>query len=259
MIANNTNFVVLDETQDYIVVDKPSPLLVHPSVPGNPPTLLDGIKSLLAYEIANGASLSIINRLDRETSGVVLIAKNKIAARRFGIAMQNREIAKEYLAIVKGTPETTTFRVCEPIIRAGEIVESPVWVKQMVHPDGKECITDFELIKEMGSYSLIKAIPQTGRMHQIRVHANHVNLPIVGDKIYGGDESSYLKFINSGWTKELESQLILPRQALHCFRMQVNNHEKWEAPIPELFKNFEDSLTTRYSTSKIPTANKKKQ
>ena len=78
MIANNTNFVVLDETQDYIVVDKPSPLLVHPSVPGNPPTLLDGIKSLLAYEIANGASLSIINRLDRETSGVVLIAKNKI-------------------------------------------------------------------------------------------------------------------------------------------------------------------------------------
>ena len=172
---------------------------------------------------------------------------------------QNREIAKEYLAIVKGIPETTPFRVCEPIIRAGEIVESPVWVKQMVHPNGKECITDFELIKEMGSYSLIKAIPQTGRMHQIRVHANHVNLPIVGDKIYGGDESSYLKFINSGWTKELESQLILPRQALHCLRMQVNNHEKWEAPIPEFFKNFEDSLTTRYSTSKIPPANKKKQ
>ena len=129
----------------------------------------------------------------------------------------------------------------------------------MVHPDGKECITDFELIKEMGSYSLIKAIPQTGRMHQIRVHANHVNLPIVGDKIYGGDESSYLKFINSGWTKELESKLILHRHALHCLRMQVNNHDKWEAPIPELFKSFEDSLTTRCSTPKISTANKKKQ
>ena len=137
MIANNTNFVVLDETQDYIVVDKPSPLLVHPSVPGNPPTLLDGIKSLLAYEIANGASLSIINRLDRETSGVVVVAKNKITARRFGIAMQDREIKKEYLAIVKGSPKKTKFRVCEPIIRAGEIIESPVWVKRMVHPDGK--------------------------------------------------------------------------------------------------------------------------
>ena len=129
----------------------------------------------------------------------------------------------------------------------------------MVHPDGKECITDFELIKEMGSYSLIKAIPQTGRMHQIRVHANHVNLPIVGDKIYGGDESSYLKFINSGWTKELESKLILHRHALHCFRMQVNNHEKWEAPMPKIFKSFEDSLTARCSNPKIPTANKKKQ
>ena len=84
-------------------------------------------------------------------------------------------------------------------------------------------------------------------------------LPIVGDKIYGGDESSYLKFINSGWTKELESKLILHRHALHCFRMQVINHEKWEAPMPEIFKSFEDSLTAGCSIPKIPTANKKKQ
>ena len=94
MIENNTNFVVLHETQNYIVVDKPSPLLVHPSTPGNPPSLLEEIEALLAYDIANGATLSIINRLDRETSGVVLIAKNKETARRFGIAMQNREIKK---------------------------------------------------------------------------------------------------------------------------------------------------------------------
>ena len=80
MIANNTNFVVLDETQDYIVVDKPSPLLVHPSVPGNPPTLLDGIKSLLAYEIANGASLSIIKNHDQN---LYLTAINAMYPERF--------------------------------------------------------------------------------------------------------------------------------------------------------------------------------
>ena len=251
--------MVLCETQDYIVVDKPAPLLVHPSVPGNPTTLLDEIKSLLAYEIANGATLSIINRLDRETSGVVLIAKNKDTARRFGIAMQDRRITKEYLVIVKGRPKNKNFTVDAPIIRAGEIADSPIWVKQCVHPNGKDCITEFELIQEMGSFSMLKAMPKTGRMHQIRVHANYVNLPIVGDKIYGGDESTYLDFINSGWTDDLKSKLILPRHALHCFRMQVNNDEKWEAPTPKMFKNFEDSLTARSRSPKMPIANKKKQ
>ena len=71
----------------------------------------------------------------------------------------------------------------------------------------------------MGSFSMLKAMPKTGRMHQIRVHANYVNLPIVGDKIYGGDESTYLDFINSGWTDDLKSKLILPVMlciALEC-------------------------------------------
>jgi 23S rRNA pseudouridine1911/1915/1917 synthase len=238
VIENNTNFVVLNETQDYIVVDKPSPLLVHPSSPGNPPSLLDGIKALLSYDIANGASLSIINRLDRETSGVVLIAKNKETARRFGIAMQNREIEKEYVALVKGRPEKEKFTVDAPILRAGEIYDSPIWVKQTVHPKGKACITDFELLEEKGSFCLLKAIPRTGRMHQIRVHAHHVNLPIVGDKIYGGDDSCYLEFINTGWSKNLQSKLILRRQALHCRKMQLSKIESWEAPVPIEFKRF---------------------
>ena len=73
-VAHNPDFTIITETADYIVVDKPAPLLIHPSVPGNPPTLLDGLQALLAYELANGATLSIINRLDRETSGVVIVA-----------------------------------------------------------------------------------------------------------------------------------------------------------------------------------------
>ncbi|MBT7983526.1 MAG: RNA pseudouridine synthase [Akkermansiaceae bacterium] len=236
MIVNNTNFEVLCETEDFIVVNKPAPLLVHPSVPGNPPTLLDGLKDLLAYDIANGARLSIINRLDRETSGIVIVAKNKTTAREFGIAMQQRQITKEYLALVHGTPQEKKITVEAPILRAGDVGESKIWVKQIPHPDGKPSITKFELIEKIGSFSLLKAIPETGRMHQIRVHSLHVNLPIVGDKIYGVNESCYLKFIETGWTKELESELILPRQALHCHRMSLEGVGKWEAPVPNSFK-----------------------
>lgn len=236
MIVNNTNFEVLCETEDFIVVNKPAPLLVHPSVPGNPPTLLDGLKDLLAYDIANGARLSIINRLDRETSGIVIVAKNKTTAREFGIAMQKRQITKEYLALVHGTPQEKEFTVEAPILRAGDVGESKIWVKQIPHPDGKPSITKFELIEKIEPFSLLKAIPKTGRMHQIRVHSLHVNLPIVGDKIYGVNESCYLKFIENGWTKELESELILPRQALHCHRMSLEGVGKWEAPVPNSFK-----------------------
>jgi len=236
VIVNNTNFEVLCETEDFIVVNKPAPLLVHPSVPGNPPTLLDGLKDLLAYDIANGARLSIINRLDRETSGIVIVAKNKTTAREFGIAMQQRQITKEYLALVHGTPQEKEFTVEAPILRAGDVGESKIWVKQIPHPDGKPSITKFELIEKLEPFSLLKAIPETGRMHQIRVHSLHVNLPIVGDKIYGINENCYLKFIENGWTKELESELILPRQALHCHRMSLEGIGKWEAPIPNSFK-----------------------
>ena len=131
-IDNDPHFVVVDETDDYIVVDKPAPLLVHPSVPGNPQTLLDGLQGLLAYEIANGATLSIINRLDRETSGLVLVAKNATAARRFSTAMQERVVKKEYIALARGWPEDDDFVVDAPLRRKGEVAESPIWVKQMV-------------------------------------------------------------------------------------------------------------------------------
>ena len=124
-IANNTNFSVLDETEDYIVVDKPAPLLVHPSVPGNPPTMLDGLEGLLAFDLANGAALSIINRLDRETSGVVLVAKNRKWASRFAKAMERRQVKKEYLAIVWDWPGEDDFTIDAPIRRKGEIEDSP--------------------------------------------------------------------------------------------------------------------------------------
>ncbi len=239
-VSNDPDFTVIDETADHIVVDKPAPLLVHPSVPGNPPTLLDGLAGLLAFEIANGATLSIINRLDRETSGVVLIAKGKTAARRFGRAMERRQFEKEYVALVEGHPAADDFEVDAPLRRAGEFEESAIWVKQAVHPEGSPSSTQFSVVRRGWfrgrAASLLRARPRTGRMHQIRAHLNHAGYPLIGDKIYGPDERCYLRFIETGWTPELHDVLLLPRQALHCSRMRLPGVGDWTAPTPPGFE-----------------------
>src|SRR5213594_3980522 len=98
------NFKIVDETDDYVVVDKPPFLLAHPTKPNGAPTLWDELRQLLAFEIANGGQVSIVNRLDRETSGLVLVAKTSAAARRFGQLMQRQQLHKEYLAIIWGWP-----------------------------------------------------------------------------------------------------------------------------------------------------------
>ena len=98
------NFRVVAESADWIVVDKPAPLIVHPANLKPEPTLLGGLEQLLAYEIQNGASLGIVTRLDRETSGIVLVSKHLEAAREIGKIFEFRQAKKEYLAIVRGWP-----------------------------------------------------------------------------------------------------------------------------------------------------------
>ena len=252
-IRHNPDFTVLAETGDYIVVNKPAPLLIHPSVPGNPPTLLDGLQALLAYDIANGAALSIINRLDRETSGVVLVAKNKETARNLNLAMQKRRVEKEYVALVHGKPRRRRFTISSPILRAGLVEKSEIWVKQIPHPDGSPCCTHFEILEHLGDFTLMRAFPQTGRMHQIRVHAKQAGLPIVGDKIYGLDENCYLEFILNGWTDQLAARLLMPRQALHCRRMAIPGFGEWQTEVPG---EFEHLLTADCPSPKVPPSGK---
>lgn len=241
-IRNNATFTILDETDGYIVVNKPAPLQIHPGDPKGPPTLWHRVCELLSYEIANGGQVSIINRLDRETSGVVLMAKNHELARLFGMAMQERRIHKTYTALVHGWPEWEDLTLDAPIANARDVRPSDIWVKQMVHSSGTPCLTGFRTLRrfERGGekHALIEARPETGRMHQIRVHLHHLGLPIVGDKLYGRDDRCYLEFIETGWTEALEKRLILPRQALHSSRLELNLEgfpEAWEAPLPEEF------------------------
>jgi 23S rRNA pseudouridine1911/1915/1917 synthase len=232
-------FRVIDESDDWIVVDKPAPLIVHPANNQPEPTLLGGLEQLLAYELRNGANLGIVTRLDRETSGVVLVSKNKQAARIFGGIFERRQAEKQYLAIVNGWPEHDEWECSQPIIRAGELGPSKIWVRQVVDPRGRECRTRFQVEerfeREGRCFARVRCLPETGRMHQIRVHLAASGCPIVGDKIYSGDGSGYLEWMDTGWTPELQRRLFLPRHALHAASLGIvwdGVPVRWEAEMP---------------------------
>lgn len=247
--APRLSIEVLAESDDWLVVVKPPHIEVHPSKPNGRRTLWDGLRELLAFEIANGGQVSIVTRLDRETSGLTLIAKHRAAARWLHEEMKARAFEKEYLAIVWGWPAADNFTVEAPILRKGERESSRIHLKQMVHADGALAQTRFALeqryVDRKGSrFSLLRAFPHTGRMHQIRVHAAHAGLPVVGDKLYGPDEGCYLEFIETGWTPTLAERLLLPRHALHASRLRLSSGElAWEAPFaPDLAQWLTENL-----------------
>lgn len=240
-IALNATFEVLDETEAWIAVSKGAPLLSHPTGAKNEPTLWHGLQALLSFELQTGGQISIITRLDRETSGITLVAKTARAARELGKAMQRRELEKTYLALVLGHPEEEAWICQEPIARLGDVAETRLFVKQCCHPSGRPCRTRFRVLRRLPEHgglpalSLVECAPETGRMHQIRVHLAHAGHPILGDKIYGPDDSCYLDFIAHGWTPELEKRLHFPRQALHAASLAFFWEGRMrciEAPLP---------------------------
>ncbi|MCH7226625.1 RluA family pseudouridine synthase [Haloferula sp. A504] len=242
------DFRVVDETGDWIVVEKPAPLAVHPANGRtDEPTLLGGLQALLACDLADGGGLSILTRLDRETSGLVLVAKTREAARHFSGLLERREVGKEYLAVVHGWPHSDDWMEEGPILRAGEVGESPIWLRQRVHAGGKPCATRFRVEQRFersgGRFSVLRCFPETGRMHQIRVHLEVAGHPLVGDKIYGSDGSPYLEQISGGLSEESRRRLMLPRHALHACRLAgewEGRMRVWESPLPRDLARFVD-------------------
>ncbi len=169
---------VLYEDEYLIAVDKPSGVLTHNSI-NNKTLSLDSL--LLGYFYPNPFVFRPLNRLDRDTSGVVLIAKDELTASLLSSQLKAGGFNKTYYALVVGTPHKKRFTVEKPIKRASE-----TGMKRICDENGKYAKTDFTLIKKLkGNLSLIKAKLYTGRTHQIRVHLSSVNLPLYADALYG--------------------------------------------------------------------------
>jgi 23S rRNA pseudouridine1911/1915/1917 synthase len=127
-----------------------------------------------------------------------------------------------------------------PTLRQGSRGDSRIYLKQSVHPDGAAARTSFRVEERYTGattngdrFALVRAFPETGRMHQIRVHLAHAGFPVVGDKIYGPDEGCYLEFTDTGWTPALARRLLLPRHALHSTALHLpRGGLSWHSPLP---------------------------
>lgn len=223
---------IVYEDSRLLVVAKPGDVVCHPSKAGPWSSLVGALR-----EYAQLATVHLVFRLDRETSGIVVLAKDPDMASRLQTAMSRRKIGKAYLAVLTGELRERVT-VDQPL---GDDLASPVFIKSTVTPDGQPSISHFHPLARGGGFTLVRVVTESGRKHQIRAHAQWLGHSLVGDKIYGPDARCYLEFIDHGWTENLRRQLLLPRQALHCAEIDLRPaglEHVFTAPLPADLAEF---------------------
>ncbi len=238
---------VLYEDPYLLAVDKPPLMAVHPTARYCQSTALRQLETAYPHQF-----LSLIHRLDRETSGVLLVARTPEADRQFKRLLEDRTVlgaraassmAKTYLAITWGVPDPGDYRMpLEPDC------ENPLRVKMRVarHGAGLEAHTSVAVLERAEGYALVQCELHTGRQHQIRVHLAAAGCPIVGDKLYGPDDRMLARAADGLLTDEDALALELPRHALHAYRYELRHPLTGscltlEAPLPADLREFWES------------------
>ena len=207
----HSSLEVLYEDDSLLAVSKPGDLLSHPT-----DKIVRGAATSILRE-QFGRRLHQVHRLDRETSGVLLLAKDPASARALTDAFTRREVSKEYLALVRGRAAFTTRDVELPIGREGRDIK----VRQSVTKGGQPAATSFFRLAVGRGASLIAARPRTGRLHQIRVHLAALGHPVLGDKLYTEDGAAYRKAVRRTLSAEDTAALGAERQMLHAWRLRL--------------------------------------
>ncbi|MBP3358214.1 MAG: bifunctional demethylmenaquinone methyltransferase/2-methoxy-6-polyprenyl-1,4-benzoquinol methylase UbiE [Opitutales bacterium] len=229
---------IIYEDENFLALNKPGWLVCHPSKNGPLSSLVGAAREYLGADI-----LHLVSRLDRETSGIVLLAKNKKTASMAQKALEvHNDVGKTYLALLEGKL-VGSYTVSQPLADDKKSLVAIKTCCAIQKLSAKTAVTMFTPVaySTKGDYTLAEVKIITGRKHQIRAHAQWINHCVVADKIYGHDETLYLDFIEKGITDEMAKLLPMKRQALHAFEMdfsKVFSGLKFRAPLQDDFKKF---------------------
>lgn len=233
LVAEDIPLDIIFENNDLLVINKPAGMVVHPAAGHASGTLVNAV---LGYEpdiegIGGEERPGVVHRLDKETSGLILLAKNERAHRWLQDQFRLRKVEKIYLALVDGKPPTPSGRV------EAHIGRDPSHRKRMaIVPEsrGREAISEYKTVESFKNHTLLEFHPLTGRTHQIRLHCEFLGCPIVGDEVYGRKKSS----------------IQIGRHFLHAYRLKIvlpgeKDSRFFEAPLPEVLERVLVSLRTQ--------------
>jgi 23S rRNA pseudouridine1911/1915/1917 synthase len=224
--AEEMPLTVVFEDRALLVIDKPAGLVVHPGA-GNARHTLQNALLALDPKLALVPRAGLAHRLDKDTSGLILVARTAEAHTALVAALAARAVTREYLAVCTGVM-TAGGTIAEPIGR-----HRTLRTRMAVRTGGRPAVTHFRIVRRFRAHTLVRVTLETGRTHQIRVHLAHIGFPVVGDPVYGGRRR-----IPAGCAPALASELkSFPRQALHAARLKLlhpltGRELGWEAPPP---------------------------
>ncbi len=223
----NLNLNIVYQDEDVVVVDKPKNMTVHPAPGVNTGTLVNG----LLYEIKDLSGINgvlrpgIVHRIDKDTTGLLMVAKNDIAHNFLAEQLKNKSVTRRYIALVDGVIPNEKGHIDMPIGH-----DPNIRTKMAVVQDGKNAVTNFKVLERFKSNTLIECILETGRTHQIRVHMKQIGYPVHGDPIYGAKKT------------DTSNGQFLHAKVIGFIHPTTHEYLEFTSPLPEYFENYLEEL-----------------